>query len=993
MTSNYSISSSEGGSLCPNAASHQTQSRNAPCEEAAAGSGRHAVTADAASATRHDVTPKKAAQSSKSATAATAQESPSMTIRRLPVDYSKRMDDQKVRSNALERYKMLVKANRLVPGDNEASPEPKKTPKTDESDMSTTWRRSDQMPSTTQRDGSAISQTVLSNASDGEALGKSQARRSADPLPPSKQQQQHDRSLSSLVSVSVSVERPAYPSSVTQRQDEEPAAVAAVPAVPSIDLTKTLAHQPGQQQQPLSPAAMQPPANRPAAPPGGEEDAPVDYVSPELTQPFGSSKWKPRNSIRPGYTPVTEHRSSSLTRTSSVTGEGRRTPRTQQPDSQVGRPSTLSNGTSTPRRKSTVKTPRAAAPAADVSENTENVKTKHVDVAVTPTDTEEHRGDEHPAEGVVPMHQQSEDGVVPLPGSKTAFWLRPATAMYEMTTSIAAKRKDHVEQDSPTTHTSSRRGSHSFHAIPSGNSSSLYGTPRDRGGPNAAPAPPEEKLRFSTHMSAADRKLYEEGGAAVKPPPLSTYDAIFSNRRSTVQRSSGRRSQKLDATAGTTSSSATPRGTAHRASHRRAVAPRVDLARSFSTLSRLSSNAPLPTPTEGPQLLETERVSTRQHDALTKHCARVAARAEGPAVAAPVTTTEAKTKKVRRSVPAASRATATSAAVPSQPQPRPTAAPGKADAEVHKKLEFEVPGEEAEEGEEPVPQTVVPKSCQRFSTPARQASEGARGAGRVAAPEASSPPTTLHGCRSEEDATPSKSRRREHDVTASLPREETTKTTGNSTNTNDADEACFVAQDAAMAREKEAAHVQRAREVLEGSRLARQARAETARTLHNVDAGTSVSTNEVVAAMLQGIVQQTRQVLPCYLCGELQCTSGYHVHVKACRPKTEGILREYFTAVAGLADIPAEVKEHIDRLALQEVPSSSSDVSVRDAFAKECYQCVKSTLVPCRKCGTHLRVQDVKEHEMLCGRAYYQNSRAAERVRSAVDRIERGSQE
>ncbi|KPI90095.1 hypothetical protein ABL78_0740 [Leptomonas seymouri] len=1026
ISSNYSVSSSESGSFGANAALHHASSCKTP-SAAATGSERCAETAAAASVMQSDATPQKAAQSSKFAT--TTQESPSMTIRRLPADYSKQMAEQKARSNALERYKMLVKSNRLVPSDDGASPDPKKTTEAEDIDLSTTWRRGEQLPSSIHREGSAISQTVLSNLSDEDddgaagngAVGRElKLHKDADPRPQrsisrrqqQQQPQQRGRLSWSPVSVSVSVERPVYPNSTTHAHEVEPAA--AVPAVPVIDLTKTLPHQ-AVQQPPSSPAVL-PPVNRCIAPPGGEEEVPADYVSPELTQPFGNTNLKPRNSIRPDYKPVTDH-NSSLTRTSSLTGEGQRTPRKQLASSQVrcssvgqGRASASPNGSSTPRRRSAVKTRCTAAPAADaavVSEETAPVETRHVDAAVTPTRAEEHHEVEHQDEALMSLRQKAENGVLPLPGSKTAFWLRPSSAMYEMTTSIAAKRKEYAEHEGITSPVSSRRGSRSFHAIPSGGSSSLYGTPRSRGGPNAATALPEERPRFSTHMSAADRKLYEEGGAAINPTPASTYDAIFTNRQCVMQRSSARRSQEVGSVThavGTTASSvasSTPRGTPRGVPQRRAVAPRADVVQSPSSLSRLSSNTLLQTPTEGPPSVNAGRVSARQQDALTKHCARVAARdaarAEELAAAAPLmnaTTAEANIRKVKKSVPAAAGATtvaaqlkaqptAASASVHVRPQLKRAAAPVQAGRGVRSVLECGAT--KAEKCDEPSWQMVAPEPTRRFSTPARQANEEEREVGRAAAPDEPSPHTTVHGRHADEDATPSKSRRREYDVTASPPRDEATDGNGD-------DNAHCAAQCAAMALEKKAARAQQAREVLESSRLARQSRTEAARTSHSLTAGAPTSTNDIVAAMLQGTVQQTRQVLPCYLCGELQCTSGYRVHVSACRPKMEGILREYFTAVAGLADIPDELKERIERLASQEVPSSNSDVSVRDAFAKECYQCLKSTLAPCRKCGTHLRVQDLKEHEMLCGRSYYMNSRAAERVSSAADRIERGAQ-
>ncbi|CCW60385.1 unnamed protein product [Phytomonas sp. EM1] len=140
-----------------------------------------------------------------------------------------------------------------------------------------------------------------------------------------------------------------------------------------------------------------------------------------------------------------------------------------------------------------------------------------------------------------------------------------------------------------------------------------------------------------------------------------------------------------------------------------------------------------------------------------------------------------------------------------------------------------------------------------------------------------------------------------------------------------------------------------------------------------------LSANEMVGSMLQGIIQQTRRVLPCYLCGEMINATTYHVHMEICRRTTEVLMEEHA--------MPSTVWEKIESISTMNVPISSSSQEERDAFAMACYKCALHLVIPCRICGIRIRIHDAKEHEMLCGKTYYDNSKAAQRVRRAADEI------
>ncbi|GET91603.1 hypothetical protein, conserved [Leishmania tarentolae] len=1004
--SQYTVSSSESGSFSMSTAPHSyvragtensemtavsvsKRTHMRPSTAAAAVGGLDEGAADSAYI---ESTPTKPSQSATTATATMTQESPSMTIRRVPVDYSKRMEDQKARNSALERYKMLVLGNQAMKS-NQASPNAVEAKRVGDSSKRRggVQRQALAPPS----DCSAIEETAVSDDSKTEEeklpLSVSQSCRSVDKHVSSSSSQRmplRTRPSSSSVPAAVSMNRPiAHPAEPTADKVEGGlAGDSSVPAVPQLNLSKM--HDPPSQQ-----AA--------AYPTGDDENGGVLYVAPELTQPYCKSSQRRCDTVRPGFEPVTAHHCTPLHRSLSASfAQAEVSPSTSSSQLQPRLPPHTGSSTkarhastsdaaappsprSTSRRKSDAVrvTPAMAAmtnvsPQQDASEKAaeeagattftdpvstsltlRSVTTKplHGDKKVDKWQADaEQDGAEGVGEPAVTETPKQEQEAMPLAGSKKAFWLRPATAMYEMTASIAAKRKDHHEDEEEMRRSSNRRHQNYLRSgTATASTASSCGTPRGHFSTTA-----EAKPRFTTHMTAADRERYEEVPPAVISAPAQTYSSIYSARQATAHKSSlsrpGPRVSTEASAANRTCDS--PHRPSQRQSQRRAVPQACSLhsplGRRSSIISHLSSDLPITASSEERhRAVNSGRVSTRQQDSFSKHCARVAARnsrLEESTAAAADLPKRSKTKTA-----------ATSAGEP----------PAKGESavllkpKVHKKLQLD---SEAE--------------CES-STNVLKATQCVLASQVEPKPMPPSPETMMHDLHRPAEGSPSKSRRRENDLTASPARPDD-HTDGESNHD---------VQDAVMEREKEEARVRQARTALESFQKARHS------CMNDLQASratcTSTSTNEVVAAMLQGIVQQTRQTLPCYLCADQQNTSGYHVHVNLCRPMTEALLREYYAAVDEVKDIPAALQERIQDVASQEVPSSMSSETERDIFAKRCYQCVKAMLVPCRKCGVHIRVHDVKEHEMLCGRACYLNSRAAVRVRSTVERIEHGSQE
>lgn len=1001
--SHYTVSSSESGSFCTNTAPHSHMRADTEHSESAVVSfskrtHRHASAVaaadggfdeEAADSAYSESTPKKPLQAATTATATMAQESPSMTIRRMPVDYSKRMEDQKARSSALERYKMLFRGNRQVES-KQSSPNSVDAKEVGEFSK----RRDDQSEAFASPAGcSAMDETVISDDSETEekpALPVSKSLRSAGERVSSSSSQrmpQRTRSSSSPVLVSVSVSRPiARPAEATAgNPDGGLTGDSPAPAVLQLNLSKT--HGP-----PSQPAA--------ACATGDDGNGGVSYVAPELTQPYCKPSQRRRDTLRPGFEPVTAHDCTSLHRTLSASftqaGVSPSPSSSQlQPRSHLHRDSSTkarlastsaaaalpSPRSTSCRKKDAVRATPAMAATTSVSPQQGTSETAAEEAGATAaTDLastspasrgvamqlfhDDEKGDllrqtdaeEDGVEGLgasdVNGTRKQEQEVILLSSSNKAFWLRPSTAMYEMTASIAAKRKDHHEGEEEVRRSPNRRHQNqSRSCAATASTASSCGTPRGRLSTSA-----EAKPRFTTHMTAADRERCEEAPAAVASAPAQTYGSIYSARQAAAHKSAlSRPIQRMSTDASTVNRACDSphRASQHQPQRRaalRACSLRSPLERRSSTLSHLSSDPPMTASSEERhRSVNSGRVSIRQQDSFSKHCARVAARNSRPEESAGAAAEPAKRSRTKTVAASACETPAKGeAAVPSKPV-------------AHKKLQFE-PETESE------PRTNVPKATDRVLTSPVEPM-----------PAPPSPETTLHGLHRSGEGSPSKSRRREHDLTASPARPD---------DHTDA-ESGLDAQDAAMEREKEEARVQQVRTALESFRKARQTCTDDPKASHVK----ATSTNEVVAAMLQGIVQQTRQTLPCYLCADQQNASAYHVHVDLCRPKTEALLCEYYTAMDDVKGIPAALQERIQHGAAQEVPSSASSETERDAFAKKCYQCVKAMLVACRKCGVQVRVHDVREHEMLCGRACYRNSRAAERVRATVERIEHGSQE
>ncbi|KAG5496323.1 hypothetical protein JKF63_02625 [Porcisia hertigi] len=994
--SQFTVSSSETSSLCTSQAPHPSMREGTANPEsvvvsfskrtstrqsagAALGSG---FDEKAAASPKSARTPKVLSQSGKAAAAKAAQESPSMTIRRLPLDYSKRLEEQRARSNAMERYKILVRGNQSVKC---GQPSPNPALVRGEKELSTRRGGAHCPALPTHQDCSATTEAVLSD--------ESEARQQEPPLPvarspqgvrgpappsSSQQPQKCATPLSSPVSVSVSVDRPvAHPQgSAAANVEGGFSGDPAVPAGMQLDLTKALALQ--------FPAAAH-------CGTGEDEAACVHYVAPELTQPYPTSRQPRRETVRPGYEPVTAHDCTSFKRTLSASAQGDQSPYTSasqlQSRSKMRRGSSatshlasvaagappLSNQSTPSRKRSLVGTAPALSattsaslpknPNVSVSEEAAAataISTRHpptlggVATQLFPADREddvqqrvgaERDGSESHGALMAEAASQSEQEAMPLAGSKTAFWLRPSTAMYEMTASIAAKRKVHHVDEEDTQSTSNRRNQILSRPFTSNMStSSSCCTPRGR-----VSTVSEAKPRFTTSMTAADRARYEGIQATAASARAPTYDSIYSARRPTSHKSASARLQRRVLTDASTVSRSldSPRLASQQPLQRlasRVEGPRSPLGRRPSIVSGLNSDPLLTASSEERHGAgDAGRVLIRQQDSFSKHCTRVATRNSRPE--------EPASTAARSAKPSKKRAVAASAAGLS------------AKLEAHSRVSSEADAE-------PRLHTTLAHTADRASTSSVEPR-----------PEPPSPESTLHGRRGSSEASPSKSRRCELDITASPSRPDKPSDL----------ESRLAAQDAAVGREEEEARVQQKQATLESCRQARQVRMEGRRASHTGGAVTA-STNEVVAAMLQGIVQQTRQALPCYMCADEQTASAYRVHVDMCRPKAEALLHEYYTATKDTKAIPAALQERIQHMALQEVPSTTSPEAARDAFTMECYQCLKAMLVACRKCSVHVRVQDLKEHEMLCDRAYYQSSRAAERVRATVQRIQNAAE-
>ncbi|KAG5471086.1 hypothetical protein CUR178_02394 [Leishmania enriettii] len=997
--SHYTVSNSESSSFCTNTAPHSCTRAGEDCPEpylvsvskrthkhASAGAAADsAFDEEAAVSAYSDSAAKKASQLAEAAATMAPQESPSMTIRRAPADYTKRMEDLKARSSALERYKLLVRGSRLVKG---APSSPNPTEAKEESRPST--RRNGAPCHTPNQacDSSTVDETVVSDDSEAEEedppLPGSQSRPSAcKPASSPNSRRMPPRARSSLSPVSM--ERPTEPAG--DKMEGSLTNSSPLIEVPRIELFD--AHGSSSL---LTPACTT----------KEQGDAQVHYVAPELTLPYCASSKRRRYMVRPGYEPVTAHGRTSLQRTftaSLVQTDGSlstSSPRVQ-PRSLTRRGTSASTchastaAVATPssnqltRRRTSGTVNMAPETAATTSVSPErNADEKAVEesgataatsltstspasrcvamqlfqrgdkaVALRQRDAEEDVAEGRRASTAETESKKEPEGIL-LSGSQAAFWLRPSTAMYEMTASIAAKRKDHYGDEEERRSTPSRRNQNpSRPCTANASTTSSCGTPR-----SCTSITSEAKPRFTTHMTARRWERHGECSAAVPSGTAITYDSIYSLSQSTVRKGAFcRPRQRVSVEVSSENRTCdSPRRTSHHQPKRRAV-PQVCSGRSSQgrpscTLSPLSSGpATTASSSEVHRAIDAGRVSTRQQNSFSKHCAGVAARNSLPEDSAGAAVRQVKRSK-RRVVAAAAGES-----------PAKDEAPASLKPEINKKLHFE-------SEDEPVPRKTVPQctGCV-VNLPVEPALETL------------SPGSTVHLLQAPCEGSPYKSCRREHDLTGILA----------GPNDHADTELHLAAQKASMEREGRVSASQ-TRTAPESCRQARHARMDGPQASYGTNT-TTTSTNEVVAAMLQGIVQQTRQTLPCFLCADQQATSAYRVHVDRCRPKAEALLREYYATDDDTRDLSAALVERIQHMASQEVPSATSSEPVRDAFARECYQCVKAMLVACRKCGVRVRVQDIKEHEMLCGRACYLSSRAAERVRATVERIEHGSQD
>ncbi|EAN80525.1 hypothetical protein, conserved [Trypanosoma brucei brucei TREU927] len=112
------------------------------------------------------------------------------------------------------------------------------------------------------------------------------------------------------------------------------------------------------------------------------------------------------------------------------------------------------------------------------------------------------------------------------------------------------------------------------------------------------------------------------------------------------------------------------------------------------------------------------------------------------------------------------------------------------------------------------------------------------------------------------------------------------------------------------------------------------------------------------AAVLQGMLRRSREVVPCYYCGEMQPLKTYSLHLDFCRTKTTALYRRY-----GLSTL--RLNMGIPTRCIPEAVSEATREEL-DAFTRACYECVKVSIIPCPGCGTHMRVHDLPEHAEAC---------------------------
>ncbi|EKG04903.1 hypothetical protein TCSYLVIO_004031 [Trypanosoma cruzi] len=111
-----------------------------------------------------------------------------------------------------------------------------------------------------------------------------------------------------------------------------------------------------------------------------------------------------------------------------------------------------------------------------------------------------------------------------------------------------------------------------------------------------------------------------------------------------------------------------------------------------------------------------------------------------------------------------------------------------------------------------------------------------------------------------------------------------------------------------------------------------------------------------VAAVLQGILVQTRRVLPCYYCGEGQPLSSYRLHLDFCKIRTEALYARYgLNPLRFMMSVP-----------VLPIPALTATDAEKSAFAKACYRSVKESILPCPGCDISFRIHELPEHKNVC---------------------------
>ncbi|CAD2216126.1 dentin sialophosphoprotein precursor [Angomonas deanei] len=558
-------------------------------------------------------------------------------------------------------------------------------------------------------------------------------------------------------------------------------------------------------------------------------------------------------------------------------------------------------------------------------------------------------------------------------GSKKSFWIRPSSALYEMTASTAAKCTSKVDETRVS----------SVHSRPP----TRVNSPRNSG---VSPRPSSTAIRRGSAVSEVSERppikkstaSARSSSSAAKPLKRKASvnnSSVFERLASSTTSATENRVNNTTAvnTFDTSSSpSVSKKRSSSKMTRQASTKSGVEsssnkLTRRPSTATGLTSNAVVSsrassTTTSARPSTAVASTADRQSESFRKHCERVAARnaakeaekAHDPELkfqrqrSSQMSLKKKKTEegkvihKVRRS-----SSLGVKSETPKQPVVKtvtPQTPPARLSGTISKKLLFEIHDDAADE-EEPCPLSAAPRASERPPLPSALVGTP------IPVPRKSAPRDDQPNHHS-----PIKSVKREGDKEASPCREELQK------------------------QEEEDAKVTTAAAALAAARQAYNARKQARTSTGSAPRLSANTSGDLLTAVLQGVAQQTRRVIPCYYCAEMQNVGTYKVHLDVCEGRSHTLLRDRGVSEEQLQQALEKVKE-------LPIPSLVSEEGERETFTYAAFLCAKTLLVKCSKCQTSVRVHDVKEHELLCGRSYYVGSKAEQRLREAVDRIQEGT--